>query len=308
MSNNGNHNPKAARRFHIKHLLQFVAVGAVLYYAHNRLLVPQEPSPAERLTVAKPAPAVEPMPASKATHKDVMMRRRKWLGRALCVLGGSGMAFFLHRMPENSDSVFASVDWAIGTMISTVIAFAGFPGMFAGSIKTHHLKIIDLLWVSASAVAVVFGVVQASQSYAEAERSNINNNVAHARTLAKETAAIAYQQQCVSTLSLTNNQCESLRHIGVSLSVGGYLSTAMVESLCPLPMDPSDPPPGFGKALVDACITSAVIARAPDIPVMKDQTNVDKWRFATSSWPVLMIMLVAFRVMKSIAEVFWRIS
>ncbi|CBJ35970.1 hypothetical protein [Ralstonia solanacearum] len=218
------------------------------------------------------------------------------------------MAYFIFRMPENPDSIFATVRWASGTMISTIIAFAGLPGLFNGGLKSPHLKIIDLVWVLGSAVAIVFAVIQVSQFSAEETRSRLSKNIETARTSAKENAALAYQQQCVQPSGLTAEQCESLRRIGISLSVGGYLSTNTVEALCPLPINPSNPPHAFGPALAEACIQAAYVARAAEEPVMKDLANVDEWKFKSRLWPIFMISLVALRVMKSIAEVFWKVS
>lgn len=218
------------------------------------------------------------------------------------------MAFFIYRTPVNPDSIFATIWWASGTMVSTIIAFAGLPGLFAGALRSSHLKIIDLIWVLGSAVAIVFAVIQVSQFSADETRSRISKNIETARTSAKENAAVAYQLQCVQPSGLTADQCESLRRIGISLSVGGYLSPATVEALCPLPINPSNPPRDFGPALAEACMQAAYVARAAEEPVMKDQTNVDEWKFNSRLWPLFMISLVALRVMKSVAEVFWKVS
>ncbi|MHA6908190.1 hypothetical protein ACQUJS_07110 [Ralstonia pseudosolanacearum] len=217
------------------------------------------------------------------------------------------MAFFIHRTPENSDSIFATVRWASGTMISTIIAFAGLPGLFNGGLKSPHLKIIDLVWVLGSAVAIVFAVIQVSQFSAEETRSRLAKNIETARTSAKENAAIAYKEQCSQPSGLTAGQCESLRRIGISLSVGGYLSPTAVDALCPLPINPLNRPPAFGPALAEACIQAAYVARTAEEPVMKDLPNVDDWKFNSRLWPIFMISLVALRVMKSVAEVFWKV-
>ncbi|MFC0130684.1 hypothetical protein [Ralstonia solanacearum] len=217
------------------------------------------------------------------------------------------MAFFIYEMPGNSDSIFATARWASGTMISTIIAFAGLPGLFAG-LKSSHLKIIDLVWVLGSAVAIVFAVIQVSQFSADETRSRISRYVETARAFAKENAAVAYQQQCVQSSGLTPDQCESLRRIGISLSVGGYLSPTTVGALCPPPINPSNQLRAFGPALANVCTQATYVARAPEEPVMKDLVNVDEWKFNSRLWPIFMISLVALRVMKSIAEVFWKVS
>jgi len=239
---------------------------------------------------------------------DEVRRKQRVIGRCLCFAGVLGMFFFIYRMPENYDSVFATARWASGTMISTILAFAGLPGMFAGSLRSPQLKVVDLIWVLGSAVAIVFAVVQVSQYSADETRSEISKNIEKARTSAKAEAAMAYQQQCAQPSNLTTKQCESLRHIGISLSVGGYLSSSAVESLCPPPINLSNPPHGFRAALIDTCISSAYVALAPEDPIMKDIANVKDWKSTTRLWPIFMIMLVSLRIMKSVAEVFWRVK
>lgn len=224
----------------------------------------------------------------------------------MCLAGSLGMFFFTYQTPESYDSVSATVWWASGTMISSIVAFAGFPGMFPRMHRSDFLKIVDLIWVLGSAVAIVFAVVQASQYFADETRSSMSKNIEKARNAAKDASAIAYQQQCVQPSRLTAKQCESLRVIAISLSVGGYVPSSEVESLCHFPINLDNPPAAFGGALVSTCTSLGYVTSAPEDPIMKDKANAEAWQSNVRSWPIFMILLVSLRIMKSVTEVFWK--
>lgn len=228
--------------------------------------------------------------------------RRRAIAVMLTVSGFSGMIYFTKEMPSDYSLVFEMAKWAFGMTASALIAFAAIPAY--GNLTSRHLKIIDLVWVLASALAVVFSVIQVAQLYADAERASIVRNVDLAREKAKGHAYRAFQEQCVRPSLLSGSQCEVLNRIRISLDVGGYLSPILIGSLCPRPIDLSSPPRAFSGNLIEVCIQAGYVAYSEDIPVLKDKENVEIWHQKTSLWPFWMIFLVALRVMKSVAEVF----
>lgn len=248
------------------------------------------------------------MPSSNDRAPAKGDNRKVWIGGALTFVGICGMFFFVRRIPSDVRSIFATAEWAFGTTLSTIVALSGMPGILYGRLRSHHLKMIDLVWVLASAVAVVFAVVQVAQLSVESDRATLAKNVEKSRRLATEYANAAFQEQCAGASTLTVQQCEALHRLTISLRLNEKPSLALVGSLCSFPIDLSKPPHGFGRPLVEACINANYVANATEEPLLNDQNNEQAWHLATHLWPLLMIFLVALRVMKSVAEVFWGIK
>jgi hypothetical protein len=234
--------------------------------------------------------------------------RKVWVGTGLTAVGLLGMLYFLYFAPPHFHSIYASAQWAAGTTLFAIVALAGIPGIYHKKLTSRHLKIVDLIWVLASAVAVAFAVVEATQYTEGMQRTAFTRNVEKSRSVAKDATAQAYKIQCLQPSSLTAQQCEQLRTLAIVVHGDGLVPPNLVESLCPFPIQLSSPPLGFGAALVEACIQSNFVARSPDHYLLVDQPNVDAWRQFTHFWPVWLIILVALRAMKSIAEVFWGVK
>lgn len=218
------------------------------------------------------------------------------------------MAFFTSRMPDDNNDVFLTAKWSFGMTASTIVAFAGLPGVYYSRLKSNHLKVIDLIWVLASAVAVAFALVQISQLSANDERRNLKQNIEKAHVDAQENSIFAFQQLCLHPSDLSGKQCEALRSLAISLKYNNYSSPTIINALCPHPINLEKPPKGFSREVVETCINASYVNFASNAQVFKDKENVDEWNMATRMWPHLMIFLVALRVMKSIAEVFWRVK
>lgn len=112
--------------------------------------------------------------------------RRLVIASIVTFVGICGMIYSEQKMPSDFSFVFETAKWAFGMTASTIIALSGLPGIAYGRLTSRHLKIIDLIWVLASAVAVIFSVVQVTQLYADAHRATIARNVENARAKAKD--------------------------------------------------------------------------------------------------------------------------
>jgi hypothetical protein len=233
------------------------------------------------------------------------LRRRKLIGRAMACIGGAGIVWAIFLLPEDLDLIVPMAKYAAVSLVSTIICLAGFPGMFHGYIKPIHLKIIDLTWVLASAVAVFIAMVQTTQFVADSERSSFTRAMEHARVSGYQASMASRRAHCDTSPSLSPTQCELLRHVAIALSNEAWVSPAWVTELCHPPMNFDKPPPGFDSDLMQACMQATTIVNIPTLPVMRDKDTVDNWRYRLSLWPILMCILVSMRIMKSVAEVFW---
>jgi len=45
-----------------------------------------------------------------------------------------------------------------------------------------------------------------------------------------------------------------------------------------------------------------------EIGLRPDMENVAGWKSRVTLWPVFLILLVSLRIMKSVAEVFWKVA
>ena len=237
--------------------------------------------------------------------KDKELRRRKWFGRALVIAGGIAMLMSTFHLPKAYDLIETAALWTGLLMVSMVVMVAGIPGAFHGYISSTHLKVIDLLWVLASGVAVYIAVVQTSQYFPDLQRSGMAKTLERDRVNGHEWAVRAYREKCSAATVLSDTQCEDVRYIANMLVDGTWLSRDKVVDLCHYPFNVMNPPSGFGFSLTQTCINSLTIVGINEDPIMKDKDNAEKWRFELTLWPFFMSLLVSLRIMKSIAEVFW---
>jgi len=258
----------------------------------------------ENLDALKPDIAV----TAVAEMEQSRLSKKKWFGRCLIVAGLVGLVIATCSMPRNNDLIGPSAFWSGVTLVSLIVTFAGIPGAYGGYVRPIHLKIIDLVWVLASAVAIFIAVVQTSQVFPESARGSYAKQMERARANGHTMAIQAYREQCTTAATLSDEQCEDLRFIAnmlIDYSDQPWLPRNKVTELCPIPWTFDNPPRGYGRNLTGACINAITIVTMAEDPVMTDKANVEKWRFAFFFWPQLMMGLVALRIMKSISEVFW---
>lgn len=235
----------------------------------------------------------------------LQLDNRQRIGFLTTLIGLAGLLYCNRIEPKNFEIIFDVAKWIFGSMFFTILTLVGLVGMKRSKLSAFNLKIIDLIWILASAVAVALAAVQITQLSAESYRTIIKRNIEHSRSVAVSMTTIAYRDECLRTANLAPQQCDGLRRLNISLSVGGYLAPTLVGAICPRPIDWSAPPAHFESALIEGCINANYVAYAADDPVLRDVPNVDTWRLYTSLWPQLMILLVSLRVTKSVAEVFW---
>lgn len=80
-----------------------------------------------------------------------------------------------------------------------------------------------------------------------------------------------------------------------------------LESLCNFPIDLANPPTGYSSELIQTCINASYLKSANIEQLESDhelRDNIDK---NSIIWALIMAYLVALRMMKSIAEVVWKI-
>ncbi|QYY31653.1 hypothetical protein K2O51_12520 [Cupriavidus pinatubonensis] len=234
--------------------------------------------------------------------------KRQRVGLLMVCVGAIGALYCLFKGPGDLNLVGDATKWIFGTTLFAVLLFAGGMGVIHYRLDGYHLKILDLIWISASTVAVVLAAVQATQLSAGPFRAVIKRNIEVSKSVAIFRTAIAYQKGCVQAPELTRQQCESLRRLNIALSVGGYLSPQIVETICPKPINLDAPPSHFSSDLIEGCINAGYVAAAPNDPVMIDEANVTTWRSYASMWSYFLAVLIALRVAKSIGEVCWRIK
>lgn len=247
-----------------------------------------------------------PRPDSKSdATKARELSRRKWLGRILVIAGGVGVMLSTLHPKEANVLIGPSAFWNGILMISMIVMVAGIPGAYHGYIRSTHLKVIDLLWVLASGVAVYIAIVQTSQYFPELQRAEMAKTLEKSRAKGHEWAVKAYHEKCDSATELSDAQCEDVRYIANMLVDGTWLSRDRVVDLCHYPFNVDNPPHGFGFSLIQTCMISLTIVGINEEPIMKDKHNAEQWRFESTLWPIFMSILVSLRIMKSIAEVFW---
>lgn len=234
--------------------------------------------------------------------------QRRIYAYVLASIGLAGLIYGLRVQPDYLGSVFDSAKWIFISTLSTVFIFVGLMGLPSRWLTSHHLKVIDLIWVSASAIAVSLAAVHSTQTPAVEYRKTINKNIEKSRSIAKFSIASAYSDECLSHHTLSTPQCEQLRRLGIALEGDGYLSPEIVGAICPRPINLDSPPPNYNRTLIEGCINAGYAAYASDDPIMIDESNAERWTQYMTFWPYIMIFLVSLRVAKSAGEVFWKIK
>lgn len=237
--------------------------------------------------------------------KSFSITTKKIIGWLLVGLGCCGLAYF--GKPPEYFPLNGFAYWAAGWMCSTIIMFSGFPGIFYDWLTAKHLKIVDLIWIVASAVAVTLAIVQIAELTNSEQRDIFSKNVATSRVKAKIYMDQAYKEQCLNPSLLSETQCEKLRQLAISLHTSEYVSKKVADELCEPPIRLDQPPVAFSSALIEGCLESMYIANVQEEPIMANAYQVDPWKIWMRTWPLWMVLLVGLRTMKSIAEVFWKI-
>ncbi|WP_018609920.1 hypothetical protein [Uliginosibacterium gangwonense] len=219
---------------------------------------------------------------------------------------GLAYGFVIH--PGDYQIISDTAQWVFVTLVSSTVFFVGWAGLRRNKLTAYHLKVIDLVWVTASAIAVAFAAIQATQISADAYRTVIKHNIEQSRSVARSMLRQAYSDECLVHQRLGTAQCSSLRTLGIVVEGDGYLSPSIVGAVCPRTIQLDAPPANFGPALIEGCISAGYAAYAAEDPVLVDESNASRWKTFTGLWPLFLILLISLRVTKSAAEVFWGIK
>ncbi|MYM90477.1 hypothetical protein GTP91_25305 [Rugamonas sp. FT82W] len=231
------------------------------------------------------------------------------LAYLVLAIGMAGMGFCLMRLPDMDAPVKDVSWWAAANMLSTILAMSSLAGTVR-SLNSYHLKVIDLVWVCASAAGVVFAIVQVFVNSADASRASFEHQWAESRHQASQLLELAARQECSSPSLSVAKGCDRLNILATALNSHGHIAITQLDSACPpFPIDLSSAPPsGYGAVRVQGCLAAYHVASVMQHPVMLDKDNAAKWRQNTQIWPLLLMFFMALRVSKSVAEVIWKIK
>jgi hypothetical protein len=225
-------------------------------------------------------------------------------------VGLTGMFVCLVRFPELDAPVDVVSTWAAADMLFTIIALSSFVGTVSDRINSYHLKIIDLVWVCASAVGVVFAIVQVFVSEEDRSRKHLEQQWAISRSTAIQLLSLAEREECAGQSIGSAKGCQQLAVLNTVLSSHGIIEKSRLKEACPtFPIDLSrSTPAGYSHARAQGCINAAFVSNVLQEPVMLDKENAEAWRSNTRLWPLLLMFFIALRVSKSAAEVIWKIK
>jgi hypothetical protein len=232
--------------------------------------------------------------------------RRKLASLGL-ICGLVGVWLCSTHLPDSEAPIRQVILWASADMAFTILVLSSMLGTMR-DISPLYLKVLDLIWVSATAIGVVFAVIQAFNSTADESRDIYNKNWIESRSKAIELMGRAFSIECGNFKVTPGLKCESLARLNNALLTHGIIDDRLVNEACPqFPIDLSLPPPkGYTYERVNGCISAKYIAYVLTRPVVMDKQNAENWRRQTRYWPMLLILFVALRLSKSIAEVFWK--
>ena len=232
---------------------------------------------------------------------------RRKLGYLGIVFGALGAWYCSNRMPDFDAPVYQVSRWAAADMAFSIITMASLLAAMK-DISSLHLKVLDLIWVGATAVGVVFAVIQTFSSMADETRDRYHKQWVESRERASGLLSRAFLIECADSSNGPGLQCASLSRLKTSVIAHGLIDDETVSDACPtFPIDLSAPrPEGFTYERIEGCISAKYISYVVHLPVVLDKQDSEEWRQKTRLWPLLLIFFVALRLSKSIAEVFWK--
>lgn len=189
---------------------------------------------------------------------------------------------------------------ALITIFATLAA-SGLPVIF--NLTSRALKIVDLIWVTSSAIATIILITKTLQPTTDHFYELIHNNANQATLITQRLSPVAYNKHCISNKNLNTEQCKTLEKI----IKGAKYQNSELESLCIFPIDFAKPPTGYSSELIQTCTNASYLKNANIEQLESDhelRDNIDK---NSIIWALVMAYLVALRMMKSIAEVVWKI-
>ena len=239
-----------------------------------------------------------------ANFSKLSLRRK--IGYFGILIGLIGMWVCLRNMPDTDSAIRKVAIWAAADMAFTVIAISSTVAAMA-NISSLFLKILDLIWVSATAIGVTFAVIQAYSNAADDSRHVYERNLVETREKAIGQLSQAYAIEC-NSLPTSRLKCNSLAQLKTALSTHGIIGDQLVNAACPsFPINPSLPfPTGYSSQRIEGCISSKYISYVLQLPIILDKPNAIAWAQRTRLWPLLLIFFVALRLSKGISEVFWK--
>lgn len=239
--------------------------------------------------------------------KFINIKLRRKLSGIGIVLGLIGLRICSINLPEVEAPIHIVIRWASADMASTILVLSSLLGV-QEKISATYLKVLDLIWISASAVGVVFAVVQIFANTTDEVRDTYQKNWMESRVRAIALITHAFVVECKSPTAESGTKCGALAQLNNALSAHGIIDDKLVNAACPqFPIDLSLPvPKGYTREQVEGCMASKYIAHVLKQPAVVDKQNVENWRRQTRYWPMILILFVALRLSKSIAEVFWK--
>lgn len=247
-------------------------------------------------------------------QKDAVIRLRNLpiqmkLNYLALLIAMVGMLFCVVRQPELEAPIWEVSWWAGADMLFTVIALTSFIGAAAAKrrIRSIHLKVIDLVWVCASAIGVVFAIIQAFVAYSDESRARFERQLTENRSEAIQLLSVAAREECGANSTGQAKGCMRLAVLNTALVSHGIVDDSLLKEACPpFPIDLSKDLPGYSRSRVFGCIKAHYSVYVRQLPVMLDKENADEWRHQTRIWPLLLMFFIALRVSKSAVEVIWR--
>jgi hypothetical protein len=220
---------------------------------------------------------------------------------ALTIVGIIGLGAQLFFPDPAIPTTKSNITQAALITIFATLAASGLPVIF--NLTSRALKIVDLIWVTSSAIATIILITKTMQPTTDHFYESIHNNANQAALITQRLSPIAYNKHCISNKNLNTEQCKTLEKIIMDTK---YQSSDL-ESLCNFPIDLANPPTGYSSELIQTCINASYLKSANIEQLESDhelRDNIDK---NSIIWALIMAYLVALRMMKSIAEVVWKI-
>ncbi|MDO8729427.1 MAG: hypothetical protein Q7K26_06160 [bacterium] len=225
-------------------------------------------------------------------------------------IGLAGMYYCFMRLPGIDAPVMQVSKWAATNMLVTIVTLSSIVGIASRRITSFHLKVIDLLWVSASAIGVVFAIIQLFVVSADESRARIERQWSESRNDAIQLLKLAANEECNEQQPTEAKGCGRLAVLITALSSHGIIDASLLNAACPpFPIDLSVAlPSGYSHTRVYGCMKANTVAYVLQLPVMLDKKDTEDWSQRTRTWPLLLMFFVALRVSKGVAEVFWKIK
>lgn len=238
------------------------------------------------------------------------MDKRKLKGWCLLLIGLTLLMFCLYHIPNPENSFVADkAEWAVGTLIGFTMVFSGMPGISFNNWNTQRLKFIDFIWVLGSSFTVILGFVAADQQFIGVFKENAELRIESEKKEAVKIFLDVYDRECIRASVIPNNKCQRLEQIKEAHTMNELPNLQLLNLVCA----------GFNTQIkysfsqsIDkfkkGCDWVSILYEETQSPVFRDRENIIVWHLYQPVFAFVLIPLVALRISKSIAEVFWKVG